>query len=264
MSVVAAKFVDQVPALQLMHASDPVTFLYVPGGHGTHSVPLGPEYPALQTQSSRRREPDKENALPGQAKHVPSSFAASVLEYVPGLHRSHAADPFASLYVPPIHAEHPPPLSPVYPALQMQSSTPSLPLSEYVLFGHNMHVSAVVAARSVEKVPPVHVVQPADPFTVLYVPAAHAVHASPSSPVYPGLHTQSVAALLPLSEDEFSGHNSHALSHVAAAVVEYVPAPHAKHPDDPFTALYLPASHAVHSPPSRPVYPALHLQSVAF
>ena len=34
------------------------------------------------------------------------------------------------------------------------------------------------------------------------------------------------------------------------------------HGRDPVTDLYVPAGHAVHSPPSGPVYPVLHLQSV--
>ena len=57
---------------------------------------------------------------------------------------------------------------------------------------------------------------------------------------YPLLHAQSVIAEDAVNENEFARQSPHA------------------------TALiwYLPASHAVHGPPSGPVYPALHLQSV--
>ena len=49
---------------------------------------------------------------------------------------------------------------------------------------------------------------------------------------------------------------------MAASSVEYVPSGHSEQASDPFVALYLPASHAAQVPPSGPVYPALHLQSV--
>ena len=48
-----------------------------------------------------------------------------------------------------------------------------------------------------------------------------------------------------------------------ASLTENVPPAHASHAPDPFTALYVPSSHATHGPPSIPVYPASHLQSVA-
>jgi len=43
---------------------------------------------------------------------------------------------------------------------------------------------------------------------------------------------------------------------------EYLPPWHKVHAAEPLTSLYDPATHAVHVPPSRPVYPILHVQSV--
>ena len=56
------------------------------------------------------------------------------------------------------------------------------------------------------------------------------------------MHSQSVTLPLAAGDLEFDGQ----LEHSAL----------------PAVSLYLPATHAVHSPPSGPVYPALHLQSV--
>ena len=47
---------------------------------------------------------------------------------------------------------------------------------------------------------------------------------------------------------------------VAPDDVEYVPAPQSKHAVDPAKALYLPGTHAVQLPPSKPEYPALQVQ----
>ena len=66
--------------------------------------------------------------------------------------------------------------------------------------------------------------------------------AIPFTALYPALHLQSVTLSLPGGDDEPDRHDRQA--------------------SDPFTALYLPASHAAHVSPSGPVYPALHLQSV--
>jgi hypothetical protein len=49
-------------------------------------------------------------------------------------------------------------------------------------------------------------VQASRPPTGLWVPTMHAVHAPPSSPVYPALHLQSVTLLLAASEKECAGH----------------------------------------------------------
>ena len=53
---------------------------------------------------------------------------------------------------------------------------------------------------------------------------------------------------------------SHVDAVVAAVTVEYLPAAHSAHKALPVDALYLPGTQAVHSSPSDPVYPLLHLQ----
>ena len=110
-------------------------------------------------------------------------------------------------------------------------------------------------------VPAPHVSHPDDPVTPLYVPGEHATHGpATSGPVYPELHIHDDSASLPSSDDEkLAGHASHA---VAALAFCHVPAAHGTHPDDPVTPLYAPAKHAVHVPPSGPVYPALHKHPV--
>ena len=86
-----------------------------------------------------------------------------------------------------------------------------------------------------------HAEQFHDPTALLYVPASHATHASPSAPVNPTGHWHST---LPEEESELAGHVSH------AAV--------------PTTLLNVPASHALHGSPSKDaVYPAVHLQSAS-
>ena len=55
----------------------------------------------------------------------------------------------------------------------------------------------------------------------------------------------------------------HELLLTAATFDEYLPTSHDVQASEPFADLYSPAPHAMHVPPSSPVYPALHLQSVA-
>ena len=50
--------------------------------------------------------------------------------------------------------------------------------------------------------------------------------------------------------------------HVELTALEYVPAPQSVHRADPVNALYFPAMHAVHVPPSGPVHPVLQVQLV--
>ena len=51
---------------------------------------------------------------------------------------------------------------------------------------------------------------------------------------------------------------------VPALMLSHVPELHVTHDDDPLTPLYAPAEQAPHCPPSGPLYPALHRQSVTF
>jgi hypothetical protein len=68
------------------------------------------------------------------------------------------------------------------------------------------------------------------------------------APKKPGLQVQFVKVVLLASELEFDGQTMHVEFAEAPSAVEYVPAPQSVHRADPVDALYLPASHAVHSP----------------
>lgn len=117
-----------------------------------------------------------------------------------------------------------------------------------------------------------------DPMLSLYLPASHAVQGPRIGPVYPAMHVQSrVGRSTPvevrsghkaqLEEDEEvplwydpAGHTRHS---TAPAWVLNVPSGHAAQRCDPDSGLYLPASQAVHAPPSGPLYPALQVQCAA-
>ena len=68
-------------------------------------------------------------------------------------------------------------------------------------------------------------------------------------------------SLLPAGAFESAGHAKHAYSAICPTAVEYWSAPQLVHAAFPTPALYVPAAQSQHTPPSRPVYPALHLQS---
>ena len=72
----------------------------------------------------------------------------------------------------------------------------------------------------------------------------HAAHVPPSGPVKPTLHLQSIAASLPLTDNEWEGHIEQG--------------------SPPLSFLNVPAPHAEQFPTLGPdVKPALHLQSLA-
>jgi hypothetical protein len=79
--------------------------------------------------------------------------------------------------------------------------------------------------------------------------------------VKPALHVQAARAELGLGEMELAGHTTHVSASVAPTVVEYVPAEQSLQDTLPVAILYLPATQAVHAPPSGPVKPALHVQA---
>jgi hypothetical protein len=99
----------------------------------------------------------------------------------------------------------------------------------------------------------------ADPVDALYFPATHAVHVLPSVPEKPPLQVQFIKAEFPADEKEFDGQAVHV---EAPTVIEYVPDPHSVHRAAPIDALYFPAAHAEHVPPSGPEKPALQAQLV--
>jgi hypothetical protein len=66
--------------------------------------------------------------------------------------------------------------------------------------------------------------------------------------------------LLPLGESEFDEQFAQVEDAVAPVVAENVPATQSVHATVPLSALYFPATHAEHAPPSGPVYPVLQKQ----
>eukprot|EP00961_Rhodomonas_salina_P298139 3937827-Rhodomonas_salina.2 len=90
-----------------------------------------------------------------------------------------------------------------------------------------------------------------EPFTLLYVPSPHAVHATPSHPSNPTSQMQSSTSSLPSSESVLAGHLAHTDPPVS---FRYVPASHPVHAPDPLAPLYTPTPHAllVHAAPSAP------------
>ncbi len=240
-----------------MHTALPPPILYVPAAQGEHAPPSGPVCPALQVQAARAELKLGELELPGHARQVVETVAPVEAEYVPAPHGVQIALPLAILYVPTPHGKHVPPSGPVDPALQVQAASAELKLGELELPGHARQVVETVAPVEAEYVPAPHGVQAALPVAILYVPTPHGKHVPPSGPVDPALQVQAARAELVLGEFEFAGHAMQVAAAVAAAVLEYFPAPQFSHAALPVAILYVPTSHAKHGPPSGPVYPAL-------
>jgi hypothetical protein len=91
------------------------------------------------------------------------------------------------------------------------------------------------------------------PASVLYAPAAQAVHVPPAGPSYPELHKQAAAAELELGEFEFAGHARHVVAAVAPVVLKYVPAAQGVHAAEPASLEYVPTAHDTHTLVSVPV-----------
>jgi len=186
-------------------------------------------------------------------------IAFKTVEYVPAAQAVHAAGPGLALNVPLAHAEHVPPSSPLHPALHLQSIGLLLPSSEFESDGHRWQVAAEIAPTTLENWASEQLVQAASPGSGLYLPAMHSAQACPLGPVDPILQVQSVCWSLLAGESEWDRQFWHTF--VAAAIVaEYWPCRQLVHAAVPASVLYFPATHAVHVPPSAPVYPALHLQ----
>ena len=147
-------------------------------------------YPALQsedTQSARSSLEIGDTVPAGQVRQVDALVAPVEAEYVPAPHGVQVALPVAILYVPATHDEQTPPSGPLYPALQVQSTTASLELGDLELPGHVTQVAAAVAPVEAEYVPTPQLLQVALPLAILYVPTPHGEHTPPSGPVYPAL-----------------------------------------------------------------------------
>jgi hypothetical protein len=174
--------------------------------------------------------PGGECEFAGQLKQEPTAEAARVVEYVPAPQSRHVEAPVIILYFPASHAAHIPPSGPVYPGLHRQLVRRLLPLGESECSGQLSHTSTS-----------------AEPKTALYVPA-------PQSIQLPAAEAPVLVRYLPAPQ------LVQVLSKEAPAAVEYLPLPQSVQGSLPCVALYPPASHAAHVPPSGPVYPGSHRQ----
>jgi hypothetical protein len=191
--------------------------------------------------------------LPGHTTQSAGVVAAEAVEYVPATQAMHAPLPVVLLYCPSRHTVHGPSLGPVKPFWQMQAASAVLAVGDVEPIGHARHSASDVATAVDEYVPAAQSVHAALPMFVLNVPAEQGVHAPPSRPVKPALHTQTARAELRLGELEFTGQARHVVATVAATVVEYVPAAQSVHTALPLTVLKLPAAQAVHTSPFAPL-----------
>jgi len=140
------------------------------------------------------------------------------------------------------------PIKDVFPVAQLvhtlKALAPDTP--EYVPVGHGVHTVGEVAPTVIE-----------------YVPAGQFKHApeelTPYAPARQSAHT-----LAPSNEYVWAAQAVHTVGEVAPTAIEYVPAGQPVHETLPLSLLNLPAAHAVHAPPSGPVYPMLHLQFEIF
>jgi len=103
------------------------------------------------------------------------------------------------------------------------------------------------------------------PLVVLYLPATQVEHVLPSGPVLPAAHagtSHPVTDDVPATEVVPAGQVKHVAELVLFVDVEYVPVVQSVQAADPFTSLYLPATHPEHEAvvTSGPVYPLVQTQ----
>jgi len=150
----------------------------------------------------------------------------------------------SALKVPPPH-EH----SSQIPLELKAQPLSSRPTPQF-LSAHAMHAVAPICD---EYVPSSHTLQGDDPASALKKPGVQGSQ-------MPSLLEEHSCCCCPPGHWRV-GQSTHALESFAASDVEYFPASHCTHADDPLVALYPPALHAPHAPPSGPVYPALQRHS---
>ena len=243
-----------MPDEQSEQEAEPLTSLYLPATQAVHVPPFAPVYPPLQAHAALAELELGALALAGQATQVEDALAPAVPEYVASPQSVHASLPVVALYLPATHTEHTPPFGPEYPTLQAHDV---LDAAELELAGQATQLESAVAAIVTEYVPAEQSEQAAEPLTALYLPATHPEHVPPFAPVYPVLQEQAPTAELELGALEFEGQPKHVDDVLAPAVTEYVPEEQSEQAAEPLTALYLPATQAVHGPPFAPVYPTL-------
>ena len=136
-------------------------------------------------QSSAESLPCAETVSPGQRLHACSDVPPLSEENLPAAQSVQASSPIAALYFPATQTTHVSPFGPVKPALQTQAEAAALPAGANEFAGHAKHENTDFAPTVVEYLPAPQLVQGRDPLltSVLYLPASHAVQATPSGPV---------------------------------------------------------------------------------
>ncbi len=244
---------DAVP--QSVHAALPALVLYLPATHAVRLPPSAPVNPALQVQAVMTVLETGAFAFEGHARQVDTLLAPTTAEYVAIPQSVHVALPALVLYFPATQAEHVAPFAPVKPALHIHAPLAELDTCEVEFVGHAKHTDNVLAARVAEKVTTPQSVHATLPLVVLYLPATHPEHTSPSAPVNPALQLQAALPELETGAFEFEGHVKQVDEALAPTAAEYVAVPQSVHAALPSLVLYLPAAHNAHAP-GAPVLPA--------
>lgn len=102
-----------------------------------------------------------------------------------------------------------------------------------------MHFDMLVAPSTGEYFPLGQREHASGPSLTLYVPAEQGVQVE--LPVYPGIHLQSLAVLLPIFDVELCGHSTHTALPFPVSASENVPAGHSLQENEPVPGLTLPA-----------------------
>jgi len=165
------------------HADSPDTALYRPAAHAVQAPPSAPMNPG------------------GQVQFKSLTLAGAEVEYVG--HAVHGEVLVVFLYLPTAHCAHGPFTAPVYPTLHSHNVAPIFDSLD------GTHATHAVNPTLPEYVFAAHSEQFDEPEIGLYSPAAHAVQASPSDPLNPGMHEQFRSITLASADDEFDGHSVH-------------------------------------------------------
>jgi len=215
-------------------------------------------------------EPATDTCVELHKLHVSIDTAAETFEKVSMAHNSHSEFPSGfSAYVPGRHGIHSagnvrasrfcvdvPSEQALHEEAPFEATEPeNLPAMQFT------HTLPLTAPSVTEYVPAEQLWHDADPLASLYVPISHSSQPPPSGPVEPTSQIQSMRSSLPAGASELIPHCWHVFE-VAPVSVEYLPEKQIVHATIPVAILYLPGSHSAHIPPSGPVAPALHVQSV--
>ena len=236
--------------------------MYFPATHSAHAPPSGPVAPALHVQLSIAPAPSGDHEWAGHAAHVASELAASACEYVLAAHGVQVDVPRTDLNVPATHALQAWPAR-AYPLSHRQDVMVLLPALEFEFHGQRVQSVFESDPSAARYVFTGQTVQLWSPTAFLYVPGRQSSQTHTSYSQWPALQRQASIATLAGADDELLGHRTQSPGRVRATSSWNVFRPQSTHASLPTTALYLPRSHAMHSPPLGPVQPALHEQSAA-